>query len=439
MYDIIIIGAGASGLLAAYSAKLKSNKSSILVIEKMPRAGRKIMITGKGRCNICNLKNWEDFSPHIRTKQNFLRSAFYSLNPHKLVELLESKGLKTVVERGDRVYPESMRSSSVVDCLVEINKNLGVDFAYNQEVKELYKENGLFVIKGKSSSYSSRLLIIATGGLSYPSTGSTGDGYKFAELFGHKINKCFPSLTAIVPKNYKTGYSGSNIHIARNTPMSELGHKLNGLKLKNTELSLYANKELIQKEFGEVYFTDGGIEGPIGFKISRNAVKSMINGAKVSVELDIKTSVDEEELVIRIKEKWQEIPKTIKLQKAYSILLEKLIAREGIEAFKLLNPQILIGKQNNQRIDFKRLAHSLKHFYFDIDGYVSWERAVITAGGINTDEIVAKSMESKLESNLFFCGEVLDIDADTGGYNLQLAFSTGYLAGESAAKKMLSQ
>lgn len=495
--DIIIIGGGAAGLMAAYGATKAlplGSPARITVLEKMPRPGRKILFTGKGRCNFTNLKDWNEFSQHIRTNPNFVKPAFYNFTPENTIDFLESNGLETVVERGDRAFPYSHRASDVLDTIVEVVLRHGVTLLTDREVKDILP--GFSIRCADGETFECSKLIIATGGLSYPGTGSTGDGYKWAKFFGHNVTPCFPSLTALVPKGYKiidrpeTGLKG---HIHRETPMTGSGEALKGTKLKNVSLTVTFDGSKSETEFGDVDFTDGGIEGPIGFQVSRKCVRALMNGGKVAFSLDLKPGVSLEELTDRIKTLWNEIkndPRTrqwkdgrgLNGKEMYRILLGKLMPWELIPGFQAWNPDIMKidlkkseyadgrsgastgpvsryanlsnrydrsqswSKGPNHRsnrqprryydIDLDLLAKTLKDWKFEIIGFVGYERCVITAGGISTDEVMPKTMESRLKPGLYLCGEVLDMDCDTGGYNLQCAFSTGYLAGESAAKSL---
>ena len=290
-------------------------------------------------------------------------------------------------------------------------------------------------------------LIVATGGLSYPATGSTGDGYRWASETGHKIEQTFPSLTALVPRGYKLTES-KDLHIDRETELSEAGQSLCGIQLENVGVQLMVEGNAAQSEFGDLYFTDGGIEGPIGFQLSRKAVKSMINGSRVALVLDLKPGVDLTELTARVKELWAAVDKdprsrNLKEKEKCRILLGKLMPWDLIPGFRAMHPEIMTlehrGRNDSKLwINLPSIAKALKEWKFDIAGYVGYERAVVTAGGISTDDVVGKTMESRLVPGLYFCGEVLDIDSDTGGYNLQTAFSTGYLAGASAASSVNS-
>ena len=436
--DIIIIGGGAAGLMAAAGAAQtyasRGISSRVIILEKMPRPGRKIMITGKGRCNFTNLKQWNEFSGHVHPKPNFLKPSFYNLTSEKMIDFLESHGMETVVERGDRAFPASHLSSEVVDTLVKAAQDAGAELICNKEVSEIVRnaeDTGFNIRCVDGIAYTCGKVIICTGGLSYPKTGSTGDGYRWAESMGHSIRPLFPSLTAMVPEGYKTSESGKEIkgHIDRSTPVSEIGRSLCGNQLKNVGLSLIIDGNEVQNEFGDLDFTDGGIEGPIGFKVSRRCVNAIINGSKVTAVIDLKPAVEYEDLYVRIGTLWNEVSKdkrnANKLYKdRFKLLLPKVLPMSLIPAFTRLNPNV----------DHKTLAKALKNWKMDIVGYVGYERCVITAGGVNLDEVTAKTLESKLTPGLYFAGEVLDLDADTGGYNLQTAFSTGYLAGISAAR-----
>lgn len=433
--DIIIVGGGAAGLMAATGAArqytLSGKTGKVLVLEKMQRPGRKIMITGKGRCNFTNIKAWNEFSRHIHPKANFLKPSFYNLTSEKMLDFLQEQDVECVIERGDRAFPASHLASDVVDALVRSAEKAGAGILCGKEVLKIEHDaagEGIFIIRcSDSSSYKCRKLIVCTGGLSYPKTGSTGDGYRWAKEFGHSIRPLFPSLTAVVPDGYKTG---GKDHIDRSTPLSETGRLLCGNQLKNVNLSIFIDGNQAEDEFGDLDFTDGGIEGPIGFKVSRKCVNAIVNGSRVHAMIDLKPAVDIDDLDARIGRLWNEISKdrrnANKLYKdRFRILLTKVLPMQLIPAFARLNPNI----------DHKTLAKALKNWRMDISGYVGYERCVVTAGGVSLEEINPKTLESKTVEGLHFAGEILDLDADTGGYNLQTAFSTGYLAGISAAKE----
>ena len=475
--DIIIIGGGAAGMMAAYGAASELRRSSsgkdttvpeVTVLEKMPRPGRKIMITGKGRCNITTTRGWQDFSSHIHPKPNPLKMAFYNFSTGDTVRFFNEHGLETVEERGERVFPASQKAADVVDTLYKAASEAGAIFETGCEVRDItVEETGIAaeetdkdgaadmrrfrITCADGREFSCRKLIITTGGLSYPGTGSTGDGYRWAESLGHTVSRCFPSLTAVVPEGYKTeskiSSRGDNDmtspasdgtgkrlkgHIDRSTPLSETGSALNGNQLKNIGLTLFIDGSPVQEEFGDIDFTDGGLEGPVGFKISRRCVNAILNGSRASISIDLKPAVSPDALSKRIDSLWKEIAADRRSQgKSYSdrfkVLLGKVLPQSLIKGFV----------RCSTRLDHRNLASVLKNWKMDIKGYVGFERCVITAGGVSTAEIVAKTMESKVCPGLFFAGEILDLDGDTGGFNLQTAFSTGMLAGESAARALL--
>ena len=413
--DIIIIGGGAAGLMAASGAagkfKIDGKAGRVIVLEKMARPGRKIMITGKGRCNFTNVKPWNEFSGYIHPKPNFLKHSFYNLTSEGMISFLESNGTETIVERGDRAFPASHLASDIVDALVRAAESAGAEIHCSKEVSEISRnEDNFRIICSDGSSYTCNV---------------------WARNFGHTIKTLFPSLTAIVPRGYKEDATAGDLkgHISRNTILTETGESLCGNQLKNVNLSLYIDGNPAQEEFGDLDFTDGGIEGPIGFKVSRRCVNAIVNGSKAYVVIDMKPAVELEDLTVRIGCLWNEISKDKRnankpYKDRFRILLTKVLPMSMIPGFLKLNPAA----------DHKTLAKALKNWKFEIAGFVGYERCVITAGGISLDEITAKTLESKLIPGLHFAGEVLDLDADTGGYNLQTAFSTGYLAGISAAK-----
>ncbi|MBR5856242.1 MAG: aminoacetone oxidase family FAD-binding enzyme [Bacteroidales bacterium] len=413
--ELIVIGGGAAGLFAGAIAA--ESGIGVTILEKNSRCGRKIGITGKGRCNLTNTKPWEEFARHIHPKNIFLKNAFYAMSNTKVMEFFERIGLPLVEERGNRVFPQSMRAQDVTDTLVKHITKLGGKIVTESPVEKINKSDDKELFEVHTSTgkiYTSEYLIIATGGMSYPTTGSTGDGYGFAKSMGHKITNCFPSLTAVTPTGYSTAF--------------------HNISLKNVELTLCVNGQEIQTEFGDLDFTNGGIEGPIGFKISRKAVYNLINGQKVAVKLDLKPAVSVEQLKKRIEREVAEMGANAQKRidkegtKAIaSILLPKLMPKALIEPFTLANSGMTL----------QNLPHKLKEWQFQISSYVGYERSVVTAGGVTLSEVSQKSMESKLVDKLYFAGEVLDLDGDTGGYNLQIAFSTAALAAQSIAKKAI--
>ena len=438
--DIMVIGGGASGLMAAYGAAKclfeSGSDAQVTVLEKMPRPGRKIMITGKGRCNFTNVKDWNSFSQHIRSKSNFVKPSFYNLNSEAVLEFFESYGMKTVVERGDRAFPASYHASDVVDTLLRACTGYGVKVVTDCPVTGIVRMPDGFKV-------------------------NTADGLAWAESLGHGVKPCFPSLTALVPKGYKTGeiISRGKGHIDRSTPLSDFGNSLAGIQLKNISLAAVIDGSQTESEFGDIDFTDGGIEGPVGFQLSRRCVKAIINGSKVILRLDLKPGVEPEELSGRVKSLWDEVCRDPRSRgkgdkEKCRILLGKLMPWDLIPAFLAAHPDIVTVKRKaGTKDNYGRysvgaqqafvnpsgIAKALKEWDFPIEGFVGYERCVVTAGGVDTDELLPKTMESRLVPGLYFCGEVMDMDSDTGGYNLQTAFSTGCLAGQSAARSLLAQ
>ena len=352
-------------------------------------------------------------SRHIRTNPNVLRPAFYNLTPQALISLFAANGLRAVVERGDRAFPASYQASDVVDTLVRMAGKVGANLVNDAAVESItYQENKkLYVITcSNGKEYTARVLILATGGLSYPSTGSTGDGYA-------------------------AGTDGPK-HIDRSVPMEKMGKYLCGNKLKNCGLRLVIDGNTSEEEFGDVEFTDGGIEGPVVFQVSRKAVKALRNGSKVSLELDLKAGVRASELSARLTELWKAIRSDERSRgrsekNLLTVLLGKLLPWDLVDGFLFCHPEILPAKKGRNgrffEVDLAALATALQRWKMDISGYVGYERCVVTAGGVAMSEIDPKTLSSKKRENLFFCGELLDMDADTGGYNLHLAFCTGKL------------
>jgi len=416
--DIVVIGGGAAGMMAALTAKKAGKDLSVVILEKMPRPGRKILVTGKGRCNLTNACDWDEFSLHIHPKPNLLKHAFRAFTPSDTIAAFNAMGLDCVTERGRRVFPASMKAMDVVDTLAGSLKRSGVEIRCGLKVEKIEKTpEGFFHIfytmAGRRSDIPERSMItakaviLATGGLSYPGTGSEGDGYPMATALGHKIVPCFPSLTALRPAGYATSRK-----------------LLEGIHLKNVSLYLFINGSLAQEEFGELDFTDGGIEGALGFRVSRKAVKALANGASVTVRIDLKPALDENQLEKKLGNAGMlDGSKSHTVSSIPVSILSSLIPTSIAKALAATN------KANIKRYG---LAASLKKWDFAIEGYTGYERAVITAGGISDDEVNPKTMESKLVPGLYFAGEILDIDGDTGGYNLQIAWSTGHAAGLAA-------
>ena len=416
-YDVIIVGAGVSGLIAAgHTSELGAK---VLVIEKMHRPGIKLLITGKGRCNITNSDDIEEFIKHVHPEGRFLRNAFHNFFSTDILEILHKYGVETVLERGGRVFPVSNKSVDVLNALLSFAKEHNAEFYYNCKVSKLLIEQnnliGVEVLENEENKqFAAKKVIICTGGKSYPATGSTGDGYFLAKEVGHTIEQPFQSLVPIVTEGPIAG-------------------QLQGLALKNVQVSVFVNGKKQATAFGEMLFTHFGLSGPIILTLSRFIVKELINNNKIDISIDLKPALD-----------------AIKLDNRLLRDLNENGKKQLVNIFKLWLPAKLIpvfikecdidpNKDGNQITSQERNAIKslMKDFKIEVTGYRSFKEAIITAGGINTKEIDPKTMQSKLINNLYFAGEVVDVDADTGGYNLQIAYSTGWLAAEACVKSII--
>ena len=411
MYDVIVIGAGAAGLMAAATAARSGKK--VLLMEKMEKAGRKIRITGKGRCNLTNARPPEEFSEAIRTNADFFEVAFAEFNNKATIRFFERIGVKLEIERGQRVFPKSGKAWDIANALVDYCLDNEVEIAYNTRVKEILAMDGkvygvMFENKrGFMRKEEAENIIIATGGVSYPGTGSTGDGYIFADKMGHTIEELRPSLTPLRTSHPQRKF-------------------LDGLLLKNINAKLFVDNELVKEEFGEISFSDRGIEGAVALRLSRDAVDALIEEKKVKIVLDMKPALTEEILFERIKREIAEMQP----DEFFSELLRKLVPKHFVIpiAHELdIHSKNYIRKVTDTEIH--RLIKVLKGMVFPITDYAPFEYAVVTAGGVKCDEVNKYTMESLKVKGLYFAGEVLDMDANTGGYNMQIAFSTGRLAG----------
>jgi len=410
---IIVVGAGASGLIAAGIAA--SNGAEVLLLEKMERAGRKLLITGKGRCNITNIASVSDYNHHIHPRGNFLRPAFAAFFSDNIIELLKQHGVKSKIERGGRVFPESDQSKDVVNGLLRWLNNNNTKIEYNCKVnKILTKENKVIgLVYEKNDSILTKecdAVVLCTGGKSYPATGSDGNGYLLAKELGHYIVPPFPSLVPLVTEGTFT-------------------KALQGLSLKNVKASVWVEGKKAADEFGEMLFTHYGLSGPIILTLSRLAVKALNENKEVYISIDLKPALDDKTLDNRLLRDFNSNGK-----KQISNIFRELLPSGMIIPF-LHEIGIPSEKQGNQisAEERKKIRLLLKNLKFSVSGHRGYKEAIITSGGINLDEVNSKTMESRLVKNLFFAGEILDLNADTGGYNLQIAWSTGYLAGQSAA------
>ena len=416
---VVIIGGGPAGMMAAITAAERGQK--VILIEKMKTLGRKLLITGKGRCNITSSLSMDDFIKNVPGNGKFLFSVFQNYTNKDIISFLKRQGLDVKEERGNRIFPITDKSQDVLNCFIKRLEQLNVKIIYNSRVDEIITEKEEDIIKVIGVKVNNKIInankiIIATGGKSYPLTGSTGDGYEIAKKLGHTITKIKPSLVPleIVEKNQCI--------------------ELQGLSLKNVEIKLIdseSNKS-IYNDFGEMLFTHFGVSGPIILSSSAHLVRykdieNKLLNKKIKLKIDFKPALSEEKLEQRILRDFEEIK-----NKQYKNSLNKLLPQ------KLIN--IIIEKSNinaDKKIneitkeERKRLVKILKNFELTIKSFRTIDEAIITSGGIDIKELNPKTMESKKVKGLYFAGEVIDVDAYTGGFNLQIAYSTGYTAGMS--------
>lgn len=420
MGQIVVIGGGAAGMMAAIAAAGPGNQ--VLLLEKNEKLGKKLFITGKGRCNVTNNCDVENLLAHVVSNRKFLYSAFYGFSSQDMIRFLEERGLRLKTERGNRVFPVSDHSSDVISCLTKELSRKKVEIHFRETVKELLTEpeaaegksrkedshiKGVRMADGKV--YEADAVIVATGGLSYPSTGSTGDGYRFAAKTGHKVTECFPALVAF-------------------SSPEEWCPKLQGLSLKNVNVTLLDGKKKLYEEFGEMLFTHFGVTGPAILSGSSAAAKK-IRKKPLTLSIDLKPALTKEQLDRRIlkdfeKEKNRQFRNA--LGNLYpSKLIPVIIERSGIPEEKRVNE---ISREEREC-----LVSLTKGFTLILTGLRDYNEAIITQGGVSVKEVNPGTMESKRVKGLYFAGEVLDLDGVTGGYNLQIAWSTGYMAGKNAA------
>ncbi|MGL1930683.1 MAG: NAD(P)/FAD-dependent oxidoreductase [Desulfotalea sp.] len=411
-FDIIIIGGGAAGLLAAGAAA--ESGASVALFEKMKQTGRKIGISGKGRCNVTNSAELADFIGHFGKNGKFLRQAFGRFFSDDLLKLLSHNGMQVTLERGGRYFPKSGKALEVVRTLDRWLKKLDVTVYQHQAINHILQEDGKIIgVQASNTKYSCKKVVIATGGKSYPRTGSTGDGYRFLKELGHTIEPLHPALVPL-------------------TSAEGITEKLEGLELKNIEACLLVNKKKKATYFGEISFLDGHINGPCGISMSGQAVQALKNGDEVAVSIDLKPALDSTKLDARvIRDLTEQHTKNI------AVVMRGLLPRQLISPF-LAHCQLAARTSAGTfpAVMRKKLVHNLKNFTIQIDGHRDYDEAIVTAGGLNLKEVIPKTMESRKISGLYVAGELLDLDGDTGGFNLQAAFSTGWLAGTSAAESL---
>ncbi len=403
MSKVAVIGAGAAGLTAAYFAAKNGNE--VTVFEKNEKSGKKIYITGKGRCNVTHECTPDEFLTNVVSNPKFLTGAIYAFSPERCVKFFEDGGLPLKLERGNRYFPVSDKSSDVIKCLEKYCKSAGVSFTFNEQVKKITLLHStishIITVKGE---YSFDKVVVCTGGLSYPATGSTGDGYNFAREAGHHIVQI------------KQGLCGLNLK-------GDYFKQMQGLTLKNVNLSVFFGNKRIKDFFGELLFTHFGISGPT--VLSASSIINRLDLKQVKLSLDLKPALGDKALDKRLIRDFENYKnKTIAncLKELLPVaLIGETLKRSGISVEQKVN-----GVTKAQRA---AIISAVKNFEMNVASLRDFTEAIITAGGVDVKEINPKTMESKLIKGLYFCGEVLDLDAFTGGYNLQIAFSTGYAAG----------
>jgi hypothetical protein len=409
---IIVVGAGAAGLMAAGQAAGVGTET--LLLEKMNRPGRKLRITGKGRCNLTNVAPIREFIAHFGESGPFLWSAFARYFTNDLLAFFEQLGVPTVTERGGRVFPAAEDADIVVEALVRWCRAQGVTLRTGAAVQRLEVERGrvtgVQMVAPAGRIYAAEAVIVATGGTSYPGTGSTGDGYRMAEAVGHTI---VPIRPALIPLD----------------TAGDVARRLEGLSLRNVNVTVWIDGAAELEAFGEMLFTRFGVSGPIILTISRRVVDALRAGRRVMLSIDLKPALDEERLDARLLRDLDQYGKR-HLRTILKGLLPRLLIPVCIDQTGL--PPRKPGHQITAE-ERARLRTWLKDFRLEVTGHRPIAQAIVTAGGVDTQEVDPRTMASRIVEGLFFAGEVLDVDADTGGYNLQAAFSTGWLAGRSAA------
>lgn len=408
MAKVVVIGAGPAGMMASITA---SKEHDVILLDGNEKVGKKLFITGKGRCNVTNNKDISEFFDYIPGNPFFLYSSLYTFTNIDTMNFFEENGIKLKVERGGRVFPESDKSSDIIKGLEKALHKNGVDIRLKSKVKKVnHRDNKIIsVVDSNNNVIKGDYFILCTGGKSYPLTGSTGDGLTFAKKLGHNIVEPKPSL---VPVEIKEDWV----------------KRLQGLSLKNVKLSVYENNQKVYDDIGEMIFTHFGISGPLVLSASRHIHD--VNQNSYYCELNLKPALDEKELDIRVQKDFKKY-----INKDFVNSLDDLLPRNMIPEIILLS-----GVDSHKKVheitkaERRNLVSVLQHLKMSVEKLRPIEQAIVTAGGVDTNEIDPSTMQSKIINNLYFAGEVIDVDAFTGGYNVQIAFSTGFIAGSKVGK-----
>lgn len=408
MSKVLVVGGGAAGMFASIFAARNGNE--VHVFEKNEKLGKKLFITGKGRCNVTNACDMDTLFASVVTNSKFLYSSFYGYTNQDVMDFFESIGLELKIERGNRVFPQSDHSSDVIKALEREMKNQGVQIHLYQTVKKVVANDGRFdyLELADGTKMHGDVCIITTGGMSYQTTGSTGDGYRFAKELGHSVTELQPSLVPIETKEYFVP-------------------ELMGLSLRNVQVKISDGKKELYNEFGEMLFTHYGVSGPLIISASAYIGKKLLKGQELKLSIDLKPALSEEQLDARVLREF-EANHNKQFKNAVGglfpgKLIPVMIEHSGIDPEKKVN---IISKEERQKF-----VHLIKHFEMTLTRLRDFKEAIITSGGVKVKEINPSTMESKLVEGVYFAGEVLDLDALTGGFNLQIAWSTAYAAGSN--------